>query len=107
MRVLDVKDINKAMKIDEVVVYSMHSTLYTVQLIIGDLHFSLYNKGKMFTAKNLGEIRDRLMAYGIKKISIRQNDTHDEMLGIEEAPIVSSDYSKKHHLNYTAHSYSL
>ncbi len=107
MRALDFKDINKGMKIDEVIVHSMHSTLYTVQLVVGGLHFSLSEKGKVFTAKNLGEIRDRLTSYDVKKLSIRQNDTHDEMLGIEEAPIISSDYSKKHHLNYTAHSYSL
>jgi hypothetical protein len=74
--------------VDELLVYSMDSSLYGVTVVMGERYYKLKKGFKMYRSYSVSSIQKDLSACTIKKLTLVQDSPYDEMIGqtVRQAP---------------------
>ena len=80
METLSIKQL-KDKTIDELLVYSMDSSLYGVTVVMGERYYKLKKGFKTYRSYSVLSIEKDLAACNIKKLTLVQDSPYDEMIG--------------------------
>ena len=102
MQILELKSLSTGLTIDELAVYSMHNSSYTVQVLLAGKWYGINQKKKTYTTNNIANIRKDFSRFSVQKFIIKESYAYDEMIGMYDELDASHPHGHAQNSNHSS-----